>query len=332
MPEDAKEQEILVDKVADSSRQVENQRLDRVVVDLHKIADNSQSASDVLDDILKMQESDIIPWEQVTLPSRGHYYNGAIPDGVVRVKAMGAYAEKILATQRLAQTGQAIDYLFEHCVQLPNGFPHSSLLVGDRTFLIYVMRGITYGNEYEFIATCPHCDTKGTYRYDLNELAATIKGPSYEQGPEPFRVDLPQLSESLGCKAYVKVRLARGQDASEISKTRKFKKRVSAATGAPRREIIDESITEHLALLVVAFGVDGKTGEDSSREKIKALMDRLHSNDNSAIREFLKDHTPGVDSSIQIECAECAAKSIVELPITEGFFRPPKRGGAGERI
>ncbi|MEE8578022.1 MAG: hypothetical protein V3T31_12265, partial [candidate division Zixibacteria bacterium] len=127
-----------------------------------KIKKDTASATDLLDQVLNIDEDEFIPWEDITLPSHGAYYKGGIPNGIVRVKAMGIHAEKILATQRLAQSGQSIDYLFRRCVQFPKvdgkEVDPADLLAGDRIFLLYVLRGITHGNIYEFMLKCPSCD------------------------------------------------------------------------------------------------------------------------------------------------------------------------------
>ena len=293
----------------------------------------ANSALGVLDKIVEMGEDEFIPWEEITLPSAGEYYEGKIPNGVVRVRAMGIHAEKILSTQRLAQTGQSIDYLFQHCVQVPEGFDVSDLLSGDRVFLLYVIRGITHGNEYEFIMSCPNCDGKSTHMYDLNELASTITGPDHALGPEPFKVSLPYMSQRAGDSIYVRVRMLRGRDMTDVATRSRFKKRVhsvSARNVGTKKSFksiaIDETLTDNLSMVITAFGVEGKPPEVTDTVKIKQLIGKLHATDSSAIRSFLQDNSPGIDTTIEVECPNCANDFRTELPITESFFRPASKG------
>ena len=44
--------------------------------------------------------------------------------------------------------------------------------------------------------------------------------------------------------------------------------------------------------------------------------------DTAAIREWLRENTPGIDSTVTITCPSCDTSFTVELPITESFFRP----------
>ncbi len=320
----------------ESETAVEDSPMDDPNVDLSSEFKDTDNATDLLNRIVGMEEDKFIPWEEVTLPSQGAFYNGGIPNGIVRVRAMGIHAEKILATQRLAQTGQSIDYLFEHCVQVPDGFDVRDLLSGDRVFLLYVIRGITHGNTYEFTMKCPNCGTISTHMYDLNNLAYTMRGPDQMLGEEPFRVDLPYFSKTVGKKCYVLVRFLRGRDVSDVANRARFNRKVHGKpprlVGAKTESrstnvVIDETLTENLNLVIKGFGFDGDAkGAVGDPVQIKHLVDRLHARDTATIREFLKEKSPGIDTEIEIDCPECDHTFRTNLPITEGFFRPASEG------
>ena len=136
----------------------------------------------------------LIPWEDSPLPSDGLYYPGWT-NGVVKVRAMTQSVEKVFANKRLTQSGQALDAMFSKCCVFPGDFDPADLLVGDRTFLLYYIRGLTYGNLYKFAITCPHCEAQSTHTYDMNELYQSVIHARADLGPEPFKVVLPHLSE-----------------------------------------------------------------------------------------------------------------------------------------
>lgn len=286
-------------------------------------SDITNNAS-ILDAILNAPQEQLIPWEECCLPSKGLYYGW--PDGVVQVKAMGQTAEKVLATQRLAATGQSIDYLFKECCRFPNGFDPVDLLLGDRVYLLYFLRGITYGNLYEFSVTCPdaNCAVMSMHTYDLNELNSTVIPADPDLGPEPFKIHLPYMSNMTGADVWVEIRYLRAGDANAILSKRKNTKSIAKSTKRNpfdrknKVEELDEAVTENLEKVIVS--VLGST----DTFKIKAFVQRLHAQDTSAIREWMKDNTPGIDSSIQIECPSCNQEFSIELPITDTFFRPSK--------
>jgi hypothetical protein len=234
----------------------------------------------------------------------------------------------------LAQSGQSISYVLENCVKLPNEFDHRDLLVGDRTFLLYYLRGITYGNEYEFLIECSdeECGNVWTDTYDLNLLAKTINGPNPDIGLEPFKVSLPYFSEIMKEDVWVNVRLLRGSDIDAMSRRKRMEKKLRPTARARARnrargdkkvsqKVIDQTIEENLNLIIV--DVMG----DYNRRKIEQFVGRMHAKDTAVIREFLKDNSPGIDPSIEVTCPECDNTVTMDLPITESFFRPTVPGG-----
>jgi hypothetical protein len=309
-------------------------QMSSTVKDLTNISAAGDNNQEFLDKLLNTPADQLIPWEDCYLPSKGLYYDGDWSNASVKVRAMGQTAEKILATQRLAKSGQSIDYLFRECCQFPDGFDPINLLLGDRVFLLYFIRGITHGNMYEFAFTCPkeECGAVSTHTYDLNELASTIKWADDSQGEEPFKLTLPYLSEATKRDVWVTLRYLRAYDANDILSRKKVKDKITVRPGktvrtrnkpAPTRrqqmQQLDDSITENLEKVIVSvMGTD-------DRFKIRSFVNQLHAQDTATIREWLKNNTPGIDNSVIVGCPQCDTDHTVELPITEAFFRPAKR-------
>ena len=314
--------------------------MEQHVADLRGMVSPGDNADEFLDKILQTPPDQLIPWENCYLPSRGLYYDGDWDNGLVKVRAMGTTAEKILATQRLAKSGQSIDMLFTECCQFPDGFDPINLLLGDRVFLLYFIRGITHGNIYEFAFTCPNeeCQKVSTHAYDLNELADTITWADQSLGNEPFRVNLPYLSKATGRDVWVGVRYLRAYDANDILARRKVKDKAKVRPGnsvrtrtragqraanLARSQVqsgeLDEALTDNLEKVIVSV-----MGSDDPF-KIRQFVSQMHAQDTATVREWLRERTPGIDNTVIVGCPECNADHTVELPITEAFFRPSKR-------
>lgn len=323
---------------AETSQPEETQvnKMEEHAVDLSTAVAPGASAEELVNAILQTPDEKLIPWEECVLPSRGLYYGWS--DGTVLVHAMGQIAEKILATQRLHQDGQAIDYLFRQCCKFPEGFVSEDLLIGDRTFLLYYLRGITHGNKYEFAITCPNqgCEQVSTHVYDLNELSRTIVWANPALGREPFKIVLPYLSKVFRREIFVGVKFLRGHDTNDILAKRRMRKKMFAKPGGvrakgtrgqgatdPRRQRetlqqLDNTLNENMEKIIVS--VNGV----ADPFVIRQLIDKLHAQDTAAIREWLRENTPGIDSTVTVQCPECAQEFTMELPITESFFRPSK--------
>lgn len=297
---------------------------------------NNDNTIDVFDTILSTPTDEILPWENVQLPSKGLFYDGMIPDGMIQIRPMDVIAEKFLATTRLVRSGQAIDKLFSHCIKFPNeGFDPLDLLSGDGTFLLFYLRGITYGNNYEFTVTCSDEDCNHTMvkDFDLNQLADTIKGPDTEYTEEPFTVPLPYMSKRFESDVSVQVRMVRRRDIINISsrphnntvvtskraKMNKFRK----YDGSPL-DNLNDLVERNLERVIVS--VMGNT----DRRKIAEFVKKLSSSDASEIREFLDRVSPGIDPTIYVKCDKCGNEMNIALPMSESFFRRTVRRGDGE--
>ena len=299
------------------------------------------SNEEIVNVLIGMPEEQLIPWEMCELPSGGRFYQDGAgnhwPDGIVQVRAMTQTAEKVLATSRLAESGQAIDYLLKECCRFPAGFDPVDLLISDRTFLLYYIRGITHGNDYEFAVECPNddCGKKSIHEYDLNELAGTIRKPDPTLGDEPFKVVLPYASKVAGKEVWVQVRFLRGIDIQNLVSRRKAKARTIVRPGQSTNPFqrrlqqqqqqnqvtIDQSLTEIMEKNVVSvMGV-------RDPQVLAAFIGKMHATDSATIREWLRENTPGIDTTVNITCPSCGNNFTVELPISETFFRPQiKRG------
>lgn len=317
--------------------------IETAVPDLRDLVTPGQTNEEFVNSLLQAPEDKLIPWEECWLPSKGRFYGW--PDGMVHVRAMGQTAEKILGTQRLAQTGQSIDYLFRECVKFPLGFSPEDLLLGDRIFLLYFLRGITHGNMYEFAVTCPNanCEAVTTHQYDLNELAQTVVWASDHIGSEPFRINLPWMSKATGKDVWVGVRFLRAADANSMLAQRKARKKLMATPGGvktrnprsmsslrggggaadPRNQQaqnqqLDDTISQNLEKIIVnVMGV-------GDLFVVRQFIQKMHAQDTAAVREWLRENTPGIDNTVNLSCPECGNEFTVELPITESFFRPAK--------
>jgi hypothetical protein len=291
---------------------------------------DAASDVDIVDIIARATPEQLIPWEETTLPSKGLYYGWT--SGVVQVKAWSAKIDKILATARLAQTGQSIDYMLKECCRFPDGFDIQDMLVGDQIYLLYYLRGITHGNEYEFATTCPNqqCQQVAAHNIDLNELVNTIVWADESLGSEPFRIDLPYLSKTIGRAVSASIRYLRVRDASQIQRAKKAQNVIGNTSRArirprgPQQPVdrsheeitLDDIVTQNIETVIV--DIMGST----DRFKIRSIVSKMHSTDLAVIREWLQEHTPSIETMVEMQCANCGETHRAMLPITESFFRP----------
>lgn len=311
-----------------------NQResVNQVIADLGR----GMSDAEFINALASAPDDMLIPWEEVPLPSGGIYYEGW-QNGTVRVRAMNQSVEKGFSNKRLLQSGGAMDMMFDVCVELPTPMDHKELLVGDRTFLLYYIRGLTFGNLYKFVSKCPKCNAEGAHTYDMNELYGTVIHSNTSLGKEPFKVVLPHLTAISNREIWVGIRFLRQFDITSIMANRRFMKKASGNGGtvkagnarrrgrapsssATQAQDDGQNMADALMEGSVSKTIVSVNGV-SDTYAVSQIVSRLHSRDNAAIRDFLLENTPGIDSTVNVTCENCGVDAMMDLPITDGFFR-----------
>jgi len=243
-------------------------------------------------------------YEPIELPSRGRFYDGddGPSNGVIHVRAMTGEEEQILATPRFVRKGQAINMIFQRCMQ--EGFRAEELLTIDRTYLLIWLRGISYTPEYDVEVKCPECEKKFSTAIDLNSLFV-------DQCPEDFG---PELHDTLPKTGYrFTYRLSKGKDEQEIQEYRDRRIKIFGDSSA------DDTLTYRTALLL-----ENIEGINDKRE-LQTLVKNLPIQDVAYIRNCINEPPFGVDTTIPINCPSCMQEFEVELPLEANFFFPRRK-------
>lgn len=304
----------------------------------------NKKQTDLLSELVDhVSDDNYIPWEIVTLPSRGVYYGDKMPDGRLEVRPMGVDVDKLLTNQRLIESGSLPSRIVETCTRLPDDFSIREMLAGDFNFLLYYLRGITHGNFYEFTSECSYCKTKNVYEFDLSTLSETIQGPNNEYPEEPMEVLLPVLSRSFSKKhgsdiqVFAMVRLIRVDDIMKMARpgndkifdpinrgrARVRKKDKKKSKTQVQNAGLDTSklYQDNMKRQIVGFKIGNEIYKD---QRISDIIDQLHQQDAAIIRDFIDNISPNVDTSLEVTCQneECNKDMTIMLPWSENFFRP----------
>lgn len=234
---------------------------------------------------------------QVKLPSRGLFYEGTVPEGVVTLRPIMVKEEKLMmgARNRLS----VMDRILERCL-IDCKLPLNKFLMTDKFFLMMQLRSISYGAEYIFKQKCPNCD--GTFQHTIllpEGLSMKVSEPSDK---EPFEVKLPRS------KKTVALRFLRGEDEEAIEKYIQMKPNASKEEGDPGYEY-------RMATQLVT--IDGK--EMDVLERL-CFCENLTGMDSLAIRRAVSEKEPGLDLSIQCVCPSCRTEIHTGVQLTNEFF------------
>jgi hypothetical protein len=244
-------------------------------------------------------------YEPVLLPSKGFLYpSNWTTKGKINVRPMTIKEEKILNTVRLAKTGKALDMIFRACIDNPNNFDVSDLLSGDRSFLLYHLRCISYGAAYEYKINCQNCNAQFENVYNLNDIVVKYLPDNFK---EPIEFTLP-IS-----KKKVSYRLMRGKDEIDLIEERE---RRIANFGADQ---LDNTISTRLSMTISA--VDNIVDE----VEIVKFVDSMIAGDASALRNSMIEKDCGIDTTTQHICPKCSSEFQADIPLTVDFFRYSSR-------
>jgi hypothetical protein len=227
-------------------------------------------------------------------------------------RGMKVRDEQLFSDRKLAKSGRVISALLDACWQetkdqgpyvIPAGTrpDWDSMLLADRTYLIVQLRIGSYGAKYDFRVTCGGCVNHFVWGVNLNELdvkPVSDAGRRHVRTGEALLVDLPD-----GRK--IKIRLLTGKDEEFITK-------VAAKDEA-------KTMTYHLARRIIS--IDGK----ERWEDIVKVVEDMDAGVADHVWNVTDELEGGVDTSFDIECAQCHRLQQVVLPFEAGFFSSRKR-------
>ncbi len=248
----------------------------------------------------------VVPTEFVELPSNGLFYSVGHPlhnQSTIEIKQMTAKEEDILTSRSLLKQGVAIDRVLQSIV-IDKSIDIASLLIGDKNALVIASRVSGYGNVYTTNVTCPNCETKQEYSFDLN-LAEVTNGGNAESvtsnGDGTFFTTLPNSGLN------VRFKLLNGYDEKRISNT-------STTKGNKP----DNLITTQIRAMLVSVNDQGDP------ETLNYVAQNLPSRDSAFLRKAYKESAPNINIDQHFSCGNCEFEDTMEVPLTADFFWPDR--------
>lgn len=256
-----------------------------------------------LAEVIAAVKGTISNFEPVYLPSKGRFYDGedGPQDGIIHLRPMTGQEEEILATPRFVKRGQAVNMIFNRCMQ--ENFDTEKFLTADRTYLLIYLRGISYSPSYEVELKCPSCDKKFSYSIDLNDLYV-------DQCPDNINSELSDVLPTT--KLEFTYRLSRGYDEQRVQdyRDKKMKGNYDNSNQA------DDTLLYRTALLITDISGLTQTIE------VHRLLKELPIGDVAYLRNVTSEPPFGVDTNVDIFCPSCLHDFSIELPLEANFFFP----------
>lgn len=247
----------------------------------------------------------IVPTEYIDLPSKGRFYPVEHPlhgKDTIEVKQMTAKEEDILTSRSLLKKGVALDKLIESLLVNKNINP-DSLTVEDRNAIIVSARISGYGPEYNTMVTCPSCNTKSKFSFDLSQKLPSSEdeeaSPDFQLNERgQFQIELPVTKWKVVCRAL------NGYDEKKIFQSNEVKK----------KSLGDSTLVEQFKLLIVS--IQGVTDPDTLQTAIMSLP----AGDSRFLRKTYSQIVTPLDLKQTFTCSSCEYEADMEVPLSADFF------------
>jgi len=248
-----------------------------------------------------------LPTISFLLPSMGQLYADPIPNGEVRLRALGLREQMILNTPSLHVRDEAFPMIFRSCVTgLPPTMDVLNLLSEDKNAILVALRQLSYGPRYKVTITCPRRACAKEYEHTVN-LEKDLKVNYLTEDKKP-RYPLVIDGALLMCKRAVRVRLQTWSD--EINLIRERDRALDE-----QNAMIDPTLKIRLQQQIVDI-------QDVPPQHLAPFLETLSAHDVSIIEQVIARDLFGVETTIYPpECPKCGHKFKAELTINEGFFR-----------
>ena len=245
-------------------------------------------------------ESELIP-----LPSRGILYKNVTEDtnilrGFIEMYPMTMKEEEILSTPRFLKTGSATRMIMDRCIA--SSIDAKDILLFDSNFLMFYLRMISYGDEYEFPITCSNamCEKKFNHKIEISKL----KFEELPEVKEPLKIELPVSKYTVEC---ILPRLYHSEEIFMRDTKRK------KSTSDQDRRLLDN-------LIVTTISIKDQNKKEVPTTDWEEFFEALPGKDTGALREATEFRT-GVDELDGIECPYCGTQYEGTIPIGPEFFR-----------
>ena len=218
----------------------------------------------------------------------------------VTVRPMTTKEEKMIYT---ARDSSFIDKIVKSCIVEPADINMDLLHAQDITYLLYMIREMTFGPNYKQTMQCPYCNLKQDIEIDITEMTTYLL--DFDELEKYSTIKLPLNGDTI------KIKLLSNGDLKEIAKTIKQMTRDNKLKDPEGYEY-----TYRFAKLVESIN-----GEEKDIKETIEYLDNLNLRDFNEIKRALSLIKFGLDTNNTRVCKKCGEEVEVQGVAVPEFFR-----------
>lgn len=240
--------------------------------------------------------------ETFTLPSKGLIYDEEV-NPEVTLSSMKTKHE-MLRLSATEDSQKIMSSIIDDCIVNDIGISSYDLCLGDFQFLMYKLRVVTFGPEYEFGTVCPYCGFENTVSVNLDEMEVKEFDNSLL---DALTFKLPKSGNEITLTLQTPRIIDKNQKLAK-----EYKKRHK---GSNENAIYLYTIVSSIAYI---------DGEVPDRIMLEEWVRDLPLADTNALVNRIDEINAkiGIDLGMEDNCALCKNKFKFPFRITSSFFRP----------
>lgn len=247
--------------------------------------------------------------ETFYLPSEGRIYDetdiigGGEIDAQVTLGPMLTKHEMLRLSSRDGNQ-KIMASIIDDCIIGDMGVAAYDLCLADYTYLLYALRMVTFGSEYEMSAICPYCGDTNEIEISMDDMPVTYYSDIED------KID-PTIKLSSGEVITLKLQTPRMLD-TIAAKVREFKRKRKGSKEDPT------------LLYTICSSIDTIDGEEKNQFELEELVRNLPLGDSTNLLNKIEEINSllGLDFDIITECETCGSEFVTSFRVNENFFRP----------
>lgn len=234
------------------------------------------------------------------LPSGGKFYQDSpdkdLREGIIKLRPMSLADEEILTNKAYSKNGSTFRVLFDTC--MASNYEAKKLLAFDSVYIMYILRKISYGDDYTFEITCGDCDNKFEHTLNISDIEW-----------EEFDDDVVDVREIKLPRSQFTVTMRLPRLETEEAAER-FKQQHS------KNKLVSDTVA---AFISRTISIKDENDEEIDPKDWIDFFASLPAIDKTEINKSFK----GTSNSptFTAVCPECGNEMTMNVPIQEDFFR-----------
>lgn len=249
---------------------------------------------------MEMENARIL--ENLCLPSNGLVYEEDVNPNI-ELSSMKTKHE-MLRLSATEENQKIMAKIIDDCIVSDMGISSYDLCLGDFQYLLYMLRVVTFGPEYEMQCRCPYCSFENTLKLNIDELEVHKYDDSL--------VDLLELDLPVS-----------GNHIKLTMQTPRMLDRINARIKDhnQRRKNTNENLT---VLYTIMSCIEEIDEEPVQIAEIENWIRELPLADSNAILYRIDEinNFMGIELDSVATCRVCGASFLAPFRVNETFFRP----------